>query len=302
MIGFRLIKTLLVVSLGFSISACDDPKTITSESGRFYFTNDSSESLIFFIDYQPIVIPHQGVGSILLRPGPHLMTTMSGKAVQFIVYPGNKGGILNPNKQIYYTYSFVHGTEGIPSIHHLKKQSLVVNGYLLNGRINSSNDYIIDNNVFNCDFHVGEAVPEEINSSTTVSQVKTKCLTHKELVDLIHQEDGLISQLIVKKMVNHANQSVTVHFDYPLTQPDFSDEALQLHAQEVVNLIDSFRRSLDPQRKQFYYNQYHNKISHMAIIYSQMGSDRSSLQEKRKYAEFMQQTRAIFGAGTLMYH
>ncbi|MDX4944466.1 MULTISPECIES: hypothetical protein [Providencia] len=298
--GFRLMSAVMVLGLGLSLSGCDSNQTITPESGRFYFTNDSSDSFIFLIDYQPIVIPKNGVGSISLSPGFHSMTTATGKVVQFIVYPGNKGGILNPTQQFYYAYDFIYGTEGIPAVYHLNKQSLVIDGYELVGRINSSNDYIIDNNVFNCDIAVGEYVSEILAGSTTVSKVKTKCLTHKELVDLIRNEDVLLSQLIIKKLINDEVQSVTVDFNYPLSPPHFSDETLQMYALDVVCLINNFRRSLDPQRKAFYYNKYHDNISNMAVIYSRMGSDKRSLLEKRKYAEFMQQTQAIFGAGTLM--
>lgn len=124
------------------------------------------------MDYHPIVVPNQSVGSLLLKPGVHVMITTTGEPVQFIVYPGNKGGILNPTQQFYYAYNYVYGTEGIPSLHHLNKQSLVVGHYQLSGRINSSNDYIIDNNVFNCDIPVGEQAPEALSSSAAVSQVK----------------------------------------------------------------------------------------------------------------------------------
>lgn len=302
MISCQFIKTLIIFSFGLGLSGCDIYPIATSESGRFYFTNDSSDSFTFLMDYQPIVIPQQGVGSILLKPGIHSMTTESGKFVRFIVYPGNKGGILNPSRQLYYAYNFTHGTEGIPAVYHLSKQSLVVNNYQLSGAINSSNDYVIDNNVFNCDFAVGTQVPEVLNSFTAVSQVKTKCFTHKELVDLIDNEDILVSQLIIQKMIINEPQSVTINFDYPLPTPEFSDEALQMYALDIVHLINNFRCSLDPDRKQYYYSQYHSKISSMAIIYSQMGTDRQSRQEKRKYINFMQQTRAIFDAGTLMYH
>lgn len=290
----------MILCLSVMISGCDNNQSIISESGRFYFTNDTSDSFIFFMDYHPIVVPNQSVGSLLLKPGVHVMITTTGEPVQFIVYPGNKGGILNPTQQFYYAYNYVYGTEGIPSLHHLNKQSLVVGHYQLSGRINSSNDYIIDNNVFNCDIPVGEQAPEALSSSAAVSQVKTKCLTHKELTDLIHRGDAFISQLMVKKVPHGEKQSVTVHFDYPLTTPNFTDEVLQMYAQEVVGLVNRFRHSLDPQRKQFYYNEYHNKISHMAVIYSQMRNDGTALLEKCKYAEFMQQTRAIFGAGILM--
>lgn len=302
MSGFRLIQAILAFSLGFGLSGCEGNQTIAPESGRFYFTNDSSDSFIFLIDYQPVVIPQKSTGSIFLNPGFHTMTTETGKMVQFIVYPGNKGGILNPAQQFYYAYDFIYGTEGIPAVYHLNKQSLVIDGYELRGRINSSNDYIIDNNVFNCDVAVGESVPEAFVSSTAVSQVKTKCLTHKELVDLISREDVLLSQLRIKKLINDEMQSATMHFNYPLSQPNFSDEILQMYALDIMCLIDNFRHSLDPQRKSFYYNQYHDKISNMAVIYSRMGSDKRSQLEKRKYAKFMQQTQAIFGAGTLMYN
>lgn len=300
--GFRLIQVIMVFGLGLSLSGCDGNQTIVPESGRFYFTNDSSDSFIFLIDYQPIVIPQNGIGSISLNPGFHSMTTETGKVVQFIVYPGNKGGILNPTQQLYYAYDFIYGTEGIPAVYHLNKQSLVIDGYELMGRVNSSNDYVIDNNVFNCDIAIGEYVPEALVSSTTVSKVKTKCLTHKELVDLIRNEDVFLSQLRIKKLINDEMQSVTVDFKYPLSQPNFSDEILQMYALDVVGLINNFRRSLDPQRKAFYYNQYHDNISHMAVIYSRMGSDKRSQLEKRKYAEFIRQTQAIFAAGTLMYN
>ncbi len=294
----QLAKWLGVFSL--IISGCDVYQPAMIESGRFYFSNDTENDFTFFINHKSLVIPKNTTGSILLEPGAHTMTTKGNETIQFIVYPGNKGGILNPQKQFYYAYSFIHGTNGIPSIYHLTIQHLIVNHYQLSGKIHSSNDFVIDNNVFNCDFAIGGKVPEELTEHTGVSQVKTKCFSHQELLNMITADDALISQLSVRSAYPNEKESVTLRFDYPVAQPNFNNKDLQIYAQDIIELVNDFRTALDPNKKQFYYNQYHRKVSNMAKIYSQMGSEGRCLKDKQKYAIFINQTRAIFGAGALL--
>ncbi|MGJ3352578.1 hypothetical protein [Providencia sp. Je.9.19] len=298
MTAFQLVRWLGILSI--SISGCDVYQPIQPESGRFYFSNDMGEDVVFLIDEKSVVIPKHTVGSLFLGVGMHTMSTRDNQLIKFMVYPDNKGGILNPQHQLYYSYNFVHGTNGIPSIYHLTTQDVIVGDYHLKGKINSSNNYIIDNNAFNCDFAIGDEVPNILTTYTGVSQVKTKCFSRQELLDLLRSDDALISQLLVKKVFYNEKESVTLIFDYSLTAPNFTDENLQMYALDIFELLNDYRGSTDSDKKQFYYNQYHKLVSRMTRIYGQLGSEEYSMVEKQKYLTFMNQTRAIFNAGILM--
>lgn len=284
-----------------SVGGCDVNQSMSPEDNRFYFSNDTVDTLIFYIDQKPVVAPQNSIGSVLLSPGIHTMSTEEGQLAKFIVYPESKGGVLNPKGNIYYAYSFVYGTNGIPSVYHLTPRSLIINGYAVSGKIQSWNEYVIDNNIVNCDFMIGEQVPGELSTSTRVSQVKTKCFSHQELVDAIATGEPLISQLSVKKLFENEPESVSLSFDYSVLNPSFTHRELAAPAGEIINIINHFIASTDPNKKQFYYNQYQRLVYIMAQVYSQLDGE-DSLEDKQKYSLFMRQTREVFRPGTRILH
>lgn len=288
-----------VALLSFGITSCDVYQPHTSESGRFFFSNDSSENYSFFIDNKLMVIPKVSVGSLHLKQGLHSMTTEEGQHIYFMVYPGNKGGILNPQKHLYYSYSFVYGNNGIPSIHNKTIQELTVGDYRVKGRIESSDDFIIDNNVFNCDYPIGTRIPDELNSLTTVSKIKTKCFSYSELITAISSDDKQMTQLVVRQNEPVQNNTVSLTFDYFVTLPVFEDQQIQQYAMKVNTLIQDYRASSDPEKKQNFYNQYHVAVLNMAELYSQWETGDNCLEERQKYLQFLSQTTAIFSAGVL---
>lgn len=291
-------KWLALFSLG--TTSCDVHQPSVSENGRFFYANESSDNYSFLLDDKPAVIPKYTVGSVMLKPGLHSMTINGGKVIYFMVYPGNKGGILNPQRNFYYTYNFIYGNNGISSIYHLTVQELVVGDYLLKGRLHSSNSYVIDNNVFNCDYPIGTKIPENLDSSTTVSKVKTKCFSREELIKNLTEGEIFISQMLARKGVFSRDESATLSFEYPLNRPDFRDENIQHYADNMMEIVKVYRESTNPSQKQDFYNQYHTIVLKMVEIYDKWGSDGVCVEEKQKYEDFMVQTRAIFSAGTLI--
>ncbi|UBX48658.1 hypothetical protein LDO51_16135 [Providencia alcalifaciens] len=285
--------------LSFGITSCDVYQPHTSEDGHFFFSNDSSENYPFFIDNKLMVIPKTSVGSLYLKQGLHSMTTEEGQHIYFMVYPDNKGGILNPQKHLYYSYSFVYGNNGIPSVHNQTIQELTVGDYRIKGRVQSSDNIIIDNNVFNCDYSIGVQIPEQLNSLTTVSKIKTKCFSYSELITAISSDDKQMMQLVVRQNEPVQNNTVSLTFDYPVTLPVFEDQQIQQYAVKVNTLIQAYRGSADPEKKQDFYNQYHVAVSNMAGLYSQWETGGNCLEERQKYLQFLSQTAAILSAGVL---
>lgn len=288
--------------LSFGITSCDVYQPHTSENGRFFFSNESLDNYSFFIDNKLIVIPRESVGSLYLKQGLHSMTMEQGKHIYFMVYPGNKGGILNPQKHIYYSYSFVYGNNGIPSIHDQIVQELKVGDYRVKGRVQSSDDIIIDNNVFNCDYPIGTRIPDELNSLTNVSKIKTKCFSYLEFINAISSDDKQIKQVSVREDKSVQQDTVSLMFDYPVILPVFDDQNIQQYAEKVNAIIHAYRRSDDPTTKQDFYNQYRIEVSSMAEIYSQWDTEDHCLEERQKYVLFLSQTAAIFSAGVLKLH
>lgn len=95
------------------------------------------------------------------------------------------------------------------------------------------------------------------------------------------------------------NNTVSLVFDYPVTLPNFEDQQIQQYAMKVNTLIQAYRASEDPEKKQNFYNQYHVAVSNMAERYSQWETGDNCLEERQKYLQFLSQTAAIFSAGVL---
>lgn len=297
---FKIKAVILITLSGLWLSGCEQSLEPLAENGRFYFSYDGVGSLRFKIDQTVYTLHNQQTGSVKLAVGLHTLTLSNGEDIRFMVYPGNQGGIINPAKQTYYAYSYFQKLDNQRTRYRLPINSLKVNDYLVSGLIESSNALFIDNSLFKCHSPIGEKVSEIELGTTTVNDLKTKCLTHPELLDLLNNNDTLLSQLQITRDSSQTLNTITSAFDYRLSPPNFTDSGLQKQALSIIEIIKNFRQSPDAMQKTHYYDDYHGYISDMARIYSLLPDKKQNIDDKQRYADFMDQTGAIFGAGVLV--
>ncbi|WP_119711096.1 hypothetical protein [Arsenophonus endosymbiont of Aleurodicus floccissimus] len=142
----------------------------------------------FKIDNQSVKLVQGEIKQLDLPSGKHTIEYPIGQKTEFIIYPGNQGGIINLTQQYYYAYSSVF--KGIISnqLFSLKYNQIVVDGIKVQGPILSSNALFIDSNVFKCDYPIGASFLNVLalnKSKQSDGQVKTKCFTKEEFIDFL---------------------------------------------------------------------------------------------------------------------
>ncbi|CDG89350.1 hypothetical protein L7750_10445 [Xenorhabdus bovienii] len=66
-----------------------------------------------------------------LKPGKHVLETSDGKKQPFLVYSKNQGGIINPNRELYYTYNMVYAIENHENKFSPQNTEVVIDGVTL---------------------------------------------------------------------------------------------------------------------------------------------------------------------------
>ncbi|CAQ85601.1 MULTISPECIES: hypothetical protein [Photorhabdus] len=296
----KLYPTILIPFF-FALTACDLIKDLDDEAGKFYFSNSGNTPLQFKIDDQSFNLKEDEIGIVDLKVGEHVMETADGQQTPFMVYPNNKGGIINPNKDMYYTYSMVYATNENSANHFSPPiNQVVINGEVYEGPIHSTNAVFIDNNFFRCTYPIGTPFPDEIKSwdKKSVGSIETKCFNKKEFLTFYHNEAGepINPQATINVAAN--SDSITDYFGNSVPSADFENPDLQAKAQKIVALLQQFVQSKDANVQKDFQKQYHELIIDLIQVSSKAAVHQTK-EENEKYNHFSQQSGNVIGAGIM---
>lgn len=286
------------------LASCDEPQLTHSADGKFYVSHNNKDALYFKIDNQPVKLVQGEIKQLDLRAGKHTIEYPIGQKTEFIIYPGNQGGIINPTRQYYYSYSSVFKEIISNQLFSLKYNQIVVDGIKVQGPILSSNALFIDNNVFKCDYPIGASFLNVFTlnkSKQSEGQVKAKCFTKEEFIDFLSVVGSKVNNIhIVDKGIKEQN-TITHSFEYALPIANFNNYSLQSYANRIVEIVDDFKNISNIESKAQIYDEYYHYIYNMAKIYStfHLGQNKH---DRDEYSAFINQTNMIFNAGILKQH
>ncbi|WP_109397354.1 hypothetical protein [Proteus faecis] len=306
---FYLITVLYITSL---VTGCDYPAIREKQNGVFYINNNQLEPLEFKIDNTKFVMGKGEVKKIKLNNGEHILVDSQGKQSIFMVYPGNRGGIINPNRDIYYSFTTLFKQEYPPSEEiRIDERTVWVNGILLKGAINSSDSLFIDNNIFSCDIPIDEPLPTYLSDWEGNEKVSTltKCFTKDDFYQYIikfpygikfYSEHDLLTQYIAEDNFNWIDENNTRTDNLSPLEDNFSfnDEKLMKEAISIQEVVKKYLTSRDPSERKLFYSEYHKHIMKMAILYDQQ-IRRQIFVDREMYLDFIKKNGRIFGAGIL---
>ncbi|MGA6363486.1 MULTISPECIES: hypothetical protein [Proteus] len=306
---FHLIAVLYIASL---VTGCDYPAIREKQNGVFYINNNQLEPLEFKIDNTKFVMGKGEVKKIKLNNGEHILIDSQGKQSIFMVYPGNRGGIINPNRDIYYSFTTLFKQEYPPSEEiRIDERTVWVNGILLRGAINSSDSLFIDNNIFSCDIPIDEPLPTYLSDWDGNEKVSalTKCFTKDDFYQYIikfpygikfYSEHDLLTQYITEDNFNWIDKNNTRTDSLSPLDDNFSfnDEKLMKEAISIHEVVKKYLTSRDPAERKLFYSEYHKHIMKMAILYDQQIRSHIFV-DREMYLDFIKRNGRIFGAGIL---
>ncbi|MEQ4986361.1 hypothetical protein ACBQ20_09310 [Proteus vulgaris] len=306
---FYLIVALYITSL---VTGCDYPAIREKQNGVFYISNNQLELLEFKIDNIKFVMGKGEVKKIKLNNGEHVLVDGQGKQSIFMIYPGNRGGIINPNRDIYYSFTALFKQEYTPSEEmHIEERTVWVNGILLRGAINSSDSLFIDNNIFNCDIPIDESLPTYLSDweGNEKVNVLTKCFTKNDFHQYIikfpygikfYSERDLLTQYKAENQFNWIDENNTRTDSLSPLEANFSfsDENLMKEAISIHEIVKKYLTSRNSTERILFYDEYHKHIMKMAILYDQQ-IRRHIFVDREMYLDFIKKNGRIFGAGIL---
>lgn len=305
---FYLTTVLYIASL---IVGCDNPAKRERQNGVFYISNNRLEPLEFKVDNAYFVMGKGEVKKIKLNNGQHLLVDSHGQQSEFMIYPGNRGGIINPNRDIYYSFTTVFKQEDAPENLHIDERTVWINGMLVSGAINSSDSLFIDNNIFNCDIPLDESLPTYLPDweSNEKVNVLTKCFSKDDFFQYIarypygihfYSERDFSTEHLAMDKFNWIDKLNTrtdnlVPLEHNI---QFRNEKLAKEANSIYEIMEKYLASRDPNEKQIFYDEYHKYLVRMAIIYNQQLQN-DIFVDRDAYFEFIKNNGRLFGAGIL---
>ncbi|HGJ5872550.1 MULTISPECIES: hypothetical protein [Arsenophonus] len=295
---WQIIASSLFVLL---LASCDERQSSNSADGKFYISHNNKDALYFKIDNHPIKLIQGEIKHVDLQSGKHTIEYPIGQKTEFIVYPGNQGGIINPTRQYYYAYSSVFKEIISNQSLFLKHNQIIVDGIKVQGPILSSNALLIDNNVFKCDYAIGTSFLNvlALNKSKQLDRhVKTKCFTKEEFIHFLSLVESKVDNIhIIDKGINEQN-TVTHSFEYALPMANFNNYSLQSYANKIVEIVDNFKNINNVESKAQIYEEYYQYLYNMAKVYSSFHLGQNK-HDRDEYSAFINQTNMIFNAGIL---
>lgn len=308
---YRYLYLTTVLCANFLTVGCDQAINPTEQAGIFYISNNKPKPLEFYIDNNHFLISKGEVKKIILGNGEHELVDEEGKRNVFMVYPGNHGGIINPARDTYYSFTSIYASKENQNRFYLDTQVIWINGRIIKGAIASSDALFIDNNIFQCDIPLNTPNPLFLPNwkNTDVGNILTKCFSQPEFEQFLNNYPNgihfysvfeLLKENVQQDNFNWINEknSITEDFIPKFTHLKFKNHSLLKEAESINQIINRYLASRDPKEKQDFYNQYHAHIMKMAAIYRQQIQN-NILEDKDAYLQLMKETNQIFDAGIL---
>lgn len=287
----KILKYSSIIVFTILLSACDDME-ILSGKGKFYYSNPSTNTVVFKLDGQSYDVLPDDHGAILLSSGLHQLENNDGHMTNFFVFENNSGGIINPNNFIYYTLSEVYAVDSKEDRFKPKNYPITINGHQLELPIRSSNATLIDANIFRCSYPVGEPFPDSITlyDDKLDGNIKSKCFDKMELIEYLanEYEQNLLPDSVSKNAVD----SINLEFMYEVPTIAFDDVNVQLKAEKLVKLTTQLKNTEDVDIHKKVNQEFHNAI--IELVHEHAGSSTSNtVSENIKYNNFIQEINIL---------
>ncbi|WP_109408752.1 hypothetical protein [Proteus genomosp. 4] len=292
-------------------TGCEPAANSNSQSGVFYISNNKTVPLVFQIDENSFWLNTGEVKEIKLENGKHVLVDADGEKKIFMIYPGNHGGIINPSRDIYYSFTSAFSPKENDEHLYLTTRSIWIDGQLVSGAINSSDATFIDNNIFQCEIPLNKPITTYLSDwdNKRMGNVLTKCFSQSEFQDFlskkpydihVYSEASLLEAHKEQNKYNWINNENTRTDDFipTISNITFNNSEMLKEAKNIYKITNSYLASRDPSEKINYYNQYHFHVMAMAIVYSQQIRN-DIFDDKEAYFKLINETGRIFGAGIL---
>ena len=172
----KFFMTIFVLLMLFSCSF---------QKSTFILDNPTDTAIKAKVDGKEYNLSAGEYEKIVLKPGKHTLTDISGKETSFIVYADSKGGIINPTRSDYIYVSMAYAVEGAADSFRPMGKDVIVDGMKYEGPFGMENDLIIDKNLKSWKYDIHTPFPETIyiNDRNSKGNIFTKIFTQKEFLD-----------------------------------------------------------------------------------------------------------------------
>ena len=289
---------LSVLGAGVLLLAACDSLDPDSTKNQFWYSNPTDKTLTFKVDGTDYTLEPGKAAMLKLSPGMHHMQGTKGHQQDFMVYENNSGGIINPDKHIYYMLAEVYAVEGKSDRFKPAMYENTINGYTFELPLRSTNAVVIDHNLFNCSYPVGEAFPDQITTSNrqTPGNIKTKCFDKPELLAYMASEYS--QPLDPLKSNDPDNDSVNRTFDYTVPEPAFKDAETQKQATKLTDLLKQIQSSDDADIHDKLNKEIHQTTLDIVSAAVKVSS-KNSVAENEYYNKFINQTGEFSAYGVM---
>lgn len=295
-----------LLTLIFLLPRCgDETQPDAPELSRYYYSNITGDDLFFTVNGKSYHLAHDAEGIVYLPSGLNKLETPQGQQISFMAYPGNSGGILNPSRARYYSYTIHDGdTLYSPQFNSMVK-TFKFDGHYYQGPLRTSNADVIDNNLFKCRY------PSDVPDIKAVLDrfvagekgMMTICMNENEFRRFLEYNPRGVSLLPDNTVITPEQDADTGNTFRP-HDIQFQDAELREDAEKITDIVTEFRHQTDVTKKYEIYSRYHTVLMRMANRYRQIllqsdKENKTDKEESRRFSEFVQETGEIFGAGVL---
>lgn len=288
------VKKLLfgLVAMCFLV-ACE-----TDSEMRFYLTNPSDGSIQVDIDNIKYDVAPNEIVKLKLDEGTHTMLLADNEPVQFKIFKGSKGGIINPTKSLHVVYTMIYIVEEKDaSGFGPAENTVLIDGVEYSGPLRTIDDMFIDNNIYQCSYFTGEPFPDEITTWNKESKgnLKSKFFTKQEFIDFYSKELLEEANYHDTYKVPGGQTLITEVQTHALPVADFKNEQIQEQANKMIATLKAYIEASDGSEQEKFQKQFNTEFSALASI----EKDYSDVEENKKFNKFVSQSSSMIDIGII---
>ena len=230
----KIFMTIFVLLMFFSCSF---------QKSTFILDNPTDTAIKVKVDGKEYNLSAGEYEKLILKPGKHTLTDISGKEVSFIVYADSKGGIINPTRSDYIYVSMAYAAEGAADSFRPMGKDVIVDGMKYEGPFGMANDLIIDKNLKSWKYDIHTPFPETIYTSDRNSKgnIFTKIFTQKEFLDFTAEMGISGVPADGDEMKKTEEESAAPEYKVP----PFKNPDMKKYAEEMVALDKAYATAIN---------------------------------------------------------
>ncbi|MDR1877113.1 MAG: hypothetical protein LBQ84_05765 [Flavobacteriaceae bacterium] len=234
-------KFIVATIISFLFVGCGLDKD--PHANEFILDNPTDQSISVKVDDAQYKLAPLSREKLTLEVGKHSMQ-WNNQTTEFVVYDGNKGGVLNPTNSTYYKFNMAYAMEGHENRVSPLEHVIYIDSIEYNVPADIIKGVVIDNGSVNATYSLDEPFPEEITVyGDQTKDIKSKLFSKNDFINFIEKETDTKGYHEENKIKSTSAPTTEKVEPVVYEVPNFKNGKLKQAAEKLVELDKAYAKA-----------------------------------------------------------